>query len=55
MQYFALRFVNKSSSNGTQVLAYRYEVYKDHHVMTCIGNRVNLHLFLTILTMLRKS
>ena len=32
-----------------------YEVYKDHHVMTCIGNRVNLHLFLTILTMLRKS
>ena len=33
----------------------RYEVYKDHHVMTCIGNKVNLHLFLTILTMLRKS
>ena len=32
-----------------------YEVYKDHHVMTCIRNRVNLHLFLTILTMLRKS
>ena len=37
---------------------YVYEVYKDHHVMMCIGNRVNLHLFLTILTMffeLRKS
>ena len=32
-----------------------YEVYKNHHVMTCIGNRVNSHLFLTILTMLRKS
>ena len=28
-----------------------YKVHKDHHVMICIGNRVNLHLFLTILIM----
>ena len=34
---------------------YIYKVYKDHHVMTCVGNRVNLHLCLTILTILRKS
>ena len=37
------------------IYIYIYEVYKDHHVMTCIGNRIILHLFLTILTMLRKS
>ena len=52
MQYFALRFVNKSSSNGTQALAYRYEVHTHHHLMMCIGNRANLNLFLSILTML---
>ena len=41
----------------TYIYIYIYicEVYKDHHVMACIGNRINLHLFLTILTMLRKS
>ena len=28
-----------------------YEVHRDRRVMMCIGNRVNLHLFLIILTM----
>ena len=37
MQYFAIGFVHKSSSNGTQALAYRYEVHNDYHVMMCIG------------------
>ena len=36
------------------IYIYIYEVFKDHHVMS-VGNRVNLHLCLTILTILRKS
>ena len=50
-----LKFETVVILTHTHTHIYLYEVYEDHHVMTCIGNRVNLHLFLTILTMLRKS
>ena len=31
------------------IYIYIFEVHKDHHMMVCIGNKVNLHLFFTIL------
>ena len=42
---------NAGPSVGHQQRLWNYEVHEDHHVMMCIGNRINLHLFLTILTM----
>ena len=43
-------YVNCDTDSVTVSMTIMYKVHKNHHVMMCIGNMVNLHSFLTILT-----